>query len=131
MGRFLEKINALIEAFCNFFFAIIVVFTLILLMSPLFHLLEGHAGFGWILLTIVVMGIVYFAVSIGANYVFDVLDRIRKGELLVWFFSPLRNISSVVGIYAAFKVVYFLIHSKEAPSASSWEAFLWEFLTKL
>lgn len=131
MVRFLEKINVIIEAFSNFFFAIIVVFTLILLMSPLFHLLEGHTGFGWVLLMIIAMGILYFAVSFGVNYAFDVLDRIRKGELLAWFFSPLRNISSVVGIYGAFKVTYFMIHSEKAPSASSWKAFLWEFLTKL
>lgn len=131
MKRFIEKLNTVIEAFCNFFFAIIIVFIFFVFLSPLINLLKGHSGIGWVLITIAVMGILCLVISFGLDYAFDQLDRIKKGELFSWFFKPIRNISSVIGIYGVFKIAYFMINSGKAPSVSSWKKFVLEFLTKL
>lgn len=131
MKEFWVKTSTLIEAFCNVSSAMLIFFMSFLLVSPLLELLEGRSGIGWILLTIVVMFVLYLVVLLGLEAALDILDRVRKGELLAGFFNPLRNISSVLGIYAVFKVEYFLIHSDKEPTPDSWGRLLWEFLTKL
>ena len=97
MRQFIEKINTLSEAFCNFLFAIIVFFSLFVFLSPAFKFLGGCSGFGWIFLTIAVMVIIYLIISFGLDYFFDILDKIRKGEML----SNIRSVNiltSMVGI---------------------------------
>ena len=48
MKKILTQITTLIEALSNLVFATMVVFMLILLLSPLINLLRGHTGLGWI-----------------------------------------------------------------------------------
>ena len=59
------------------------------------------------------------------------LDNIRTGQILAWLFNPIRNISAVAGLYVAFKIEYFIVHSDKAPTAESWGRLLWELITKL
>ncbi len=131
MNQIIQKISQLIESFCNFFSAIIILFMALLLISPLLNQLDGHEGIGWIMLTIVSMIALYIAISVGTGPLLDVLDKIREGEMLAWLFSPLRNIAAVIGLYALFKTEYFLIHSDKAPEPGPWGELIWEFLTRL
>ena len=129
MKRVLAKIPGIIEAFSNFFFSIMVFFMLMLLLSPLIKLLQGRTGLGWILLTILVIGVIGIAVSVGAAPLFKALDKIRKGELFAPFFSVIRNISAIIGIDSVFKLEYLLIHGEEPSTGGSWIKLIWEFIT--
>ncbi|NIR49355.1 hypothetical protein GWO43_12720 [candidate division KSB1 bacterium] len=130
MHRVWIKINKLIEAFCNFAFSMAIFFMFVLLLSPLFKWLEGRSGILWVLLTILIMGAFYLLVSLGAGPVFESLDKIRRGEAFSDLLKPIRNISSVMGIYSALKLEYFLIHNIKVSTDASWSHLIWEFLSK-
>jgi len=130
MNQIIQKASQLIESFCNFFSAIMILFMALLLISPLLNQLDGHKGIGWIALTIISMVTLYIVVSVGADPFFHALDKIRKGEILAWLFSPLRNIAAVIGLYSVLKTEYFLIHSEAAPEPGPWGELIWEFFIK-
>lgn len=123
MKQMIDKINIIIEAICDFLIAVLIIFTFILFLSPYFNLDRA-------LITIALIVVLFLIIAFCLEYVFDILDKIRKGELLAWFIKPLRNISSVIGFYGVIKAAYFIVHSDKAPSASSIKTFLWDFLTK-
>ena len=131
MRAFWDKMTTLVEAFCNFAFSIIVFFMVILLFSPLINKLRGHSGIWWVSLTLIIMGGLYVLVRLMGESLFDVIDKVRKGELLGPLFIPLRNVTSVIGIYGVLKLEYFLVHTPESVMGLSWGQILLKFLTSL
>jgi len=131
MRAFWDSMTTLVEAFCNFAFSIIVFFMVILLFSPLINKLRGHSGIWWVLLTLIIMvGLNVLVRLMGESFI-DVIDKVRKGDLLAPLFTPLRNVTSVIGIYGVFKLEYFFVHNPERVMGLSWGQILWKFLFSL
>ncbi len=120
----------LVEAYSN---VLIYLFSLLILVLPslvwLSKIFSNKSGFFWVLGAFVLFVIVIpLFLDVFANAFADVSEKIRKGELFHSIFVLLRSTSSVLAIYAVFKLEYALVHGMPEAQGKTWIALFWEFL---